>query len=239
MGLQQASISFGHVLMQGLINPFGTALIAGYTAAVKVDTFAVMPILSLGSALSTFAAQNVGAEDFGRVRQGYRTGCVMTLVICAALAVVSHPWAHVLDEPVCFCGGVSRPSGCQIVVMGAGMLAVTPLFYWVLGLIHVALNTMAGAGDTLFSMVAMIAMMLLRVVLAWGFLHLIGTDETGIWWAFVLSWVLTLLLTQIYYFSGAWKKKPLATLTLCGGTDCFHIGLPRVMKYSWENVRFV
>ena len=47
MGLQQASISFGHVLMQGLINPFGTALIVGYTAAVKVDTFAVMPILSL------------------------------------------------------------------------------------------------------------------------------------------------------------------------------------------------
>ena len=78
-----------------------------------------------------------------------------------------------------------------------------------LGLFHVALNTMAGAGDTLFSMVAMIAMMLLRVVLAWGFLHLVGTDETGIWWAFVLSWVLTLLLTQIYYFSGAWKKKAL------------------------------
>ncbi len=208
MGLQQASISFGHVLMQGLINPFGTALIAGYTAAVKVDTFAVMPILSLGSALSTFAAQNVGAEDFGRVRQGYRTGCVMTLVICAALAVVVTPgrmfWMSL------FVSAAEYPDqAAQIVVMGAGMLAVTPLFYWVLGLIHVALNTMAGAGDTLFSMVAMIAMMLLRVVLAWGFLHLIGTDETGIWWAFVLSWVLTLLLTQIYYFSGAWKKKAL------------------------------
>ena len=208
MGLQQASISFGHVLMQGLINPFGTALIAGYPAAVKVDTFAVMPILSLGSALSTFAAQNVGAEDFGRVRQGYRTGCVMTLVICAALAVVVTPgrmfWMSL------FVSAAEYPDqAAQIVVMGAGMLAVTPLFYWVLGLIHVALNTMAGAGDTLFSMVAMIAMMLRRVVLAWGFLHLIGTDETGIWWAFVLSWVLTLLLTQIYYFSGAWKKKAL------------------------------
>ena len=208
MGLQQASISFGHVLMQGLINPFGTALIAGYTAAVKVDTFAVMPILSLGSALSTFAAQNVGAEDFGRVRQGYRTGCVMTLVICAALAVVVTPgrmfWMSL------FVSAAEYPDqAAQIVVMGAGMLSVTPRFYWVLGLIHVALNTMAGAGDTLFSMVAMIAMMLLRVVLAWGFLHLVGTDETGIWWAFVLSWVLTLLLTQIYYFSGAWKKKAL------------------------------
>jgi len=132
----------------------------------------------------------------------------MTLVICAALAVVVTLgrmfWMSL------FVSAAEYPDqAAQIVVMGAGMLAVTPLFYWVLGLIHVALNTMAGAGDTLFSMVAMIAMMLLRVVLAWGFLHLIGTDETGIWWAFVLSWVLTLLLTQIYYFSGAWKKKAL------------------------------
>ena len=68
MGLQQASISFGHVLLQGIVNPFGTALIAGYAAASKVDLFAVMPIMALGSAMSTFAAQNAGAGDYGRVR---------------------------------------------------------------------------------------------------------------------------------------------------------------------------
>ena len=98
----------------------------------------------------------------------------------------------------------------DIILMGAGMLAVTPLFYWVLGLIHAALNTMAGAGDTVFSMIAMIAMMLLRVVIAWGFIHLASTDETGIWWAFVLSWIITLLFTQIHYFRGSWKKKALS-----------------------------
>ena len=56
---------------------------------------------------------------------------------------------------------------------------------------------------------AMIAMMLLRVVIAWGFIHLAGTDETGIWWAFVLSWIITLIFTEIHYFRGSWKKKAL------------------------------
>ena len=208
MGLQQASISFGHVLMQGLINPFGTGLIGGYAAAVKVDTFAVMPIISLGSAMSTFAAQNAGAGKFDRVRRGYRTGCLMTLVICVALAAVVTPgrmfWMSL------FVSEAEYPAqAAEIILMGAGMLAVTPLFYWVLGLIHAALNTMAGAGDTLFSMIAMIAMMLLRVVIAWGFIHLAGTDETGIWWAFVLSWIITLIFTEIHYFRGSWKKKAL------------------------------
>lgn len=208
MGLQQASISFGHVLMQGLINPFGTGLIGGYAAAVKVDTFAVMPIISLGSAMSTFAAQNAGAGNFERVRQGYRTGCLITVVICIALAAVVTPgrmfWMSL------FVSEAEYPAqAAEIILMGAGMLAVTPLFYWVLGLIHAALNTMAGAGDTVFSMIAMIAMMLLRVVIAWGFIHLASTDETGIWWAFVLSWIITLLFTQIHYFRGSWKKKAL------------------------------
>ena len=208
MGLQQASISFGHVLMQGLINPFGTGLIGGYAAAVKVDTFAVMPIISLGSAMSTFAAQNAGAGNFDRERQGYRTGCLITVVICIALAAVVTPgrmfWMGL------FVSEAEYPAqAAEIILMGAGMLAVTPLFYWVLGLIHAALNTMAGAGDTVFSMIAMIAMMLLRVVIAWGFIHLASTDETGIWWAFVLSWIITLLFTQIHYFRGSWKKKAL------------------------------
>lgn len=206
MGLQQASISFGHVLMQGIINPFGTTLIAGYTAATKVDMFAVMPIISLGSALSTFSAQNAGAGNYGRVRQGYHAGCLLTVVICIALTLLVTPlrifWMGL------FVSTDAYPAlAPEIISMGAGMLAVTPLFYWALGLIHAALNTMAGAGDTLFSMFAMIVMMLLRVVFAWCLIHLASMDQSGIWWAFVLSWLVTLALTEIHYFRGTWKKK--------------------------------
>ncbi len=209
MGLQQASISLGHVLMQAIVNPFGTALIAGFTAAAKVDMFAVMPIISLGAAMSTFAAQNAGAGNYDRVRQGLRTGCVLTLIICAGLAVIVSParlfWMGLfvsVEEYPALAG--------EIIVLGAGMLAVTPLFYWVLGLIHAAVNTMAGAGDTMFSMVSMVAMMLLRVAVAWLLIRFTGLSEWGIWWAFPLSWGVTLGLTWIHYLRGGWKKKGLA-----------------------------
>lgn len=208
MGLQQASISLGHVLLQWLVNPFGTALIAGYTAATKVDMFAVMPIIALGSAMSAFAAQNAGAGNYDRLKQGYHALCAMTLLVCAALAALVTPlrlfWMGLFvsptDDPIL--------TG-EIILMGAGMLAITPLFYWVLGLIHAALNTMAGAGDTLFSMIAMVLMMVLRVAFAWALLRWTAMDQTAIWWAFVLSWGVTLLLVQLYYRHGAWKKKAL------------------------------
>lgn len=208
MGLQQASISFGHVLLQGIVNPFGTALIAGYAAATKVDMFAVMPIIALGSAMSTFAAQNAGAGNYDRVKQGYHTGCIITLMICAVLALIVTPgrmfWMGL------FVSTAEYPElAGEIILMGAGMLAVTPLFYWVLGLIHAALNTMAGAGDTMFSMIAMIVMMLLRVVFAWALISFAAMDQTAIWWAFVLSWAVTLVFVQYHYFRGNWRKKGL------------------------------
>lgn len=210
MGLQQASISFGHVLMQAIVNPFGTALIAGYAAASKVDMFAVMPIISLGSAMSTFAAQNAGAGDYERVKQGYHTGCGLTFLVCAGLGVIVTAgktfWMGLFVSTAEY--PVLAP---EIIAMGAGMLAVTPLFYWVLGWIHAGLNTMAGAGDTMFSMKAMVGMMLLRVVIAWGLIRFAAMDQTGIWWAFVFSWILTLVYTQIHYFRGNWKKKAMKT----------------------------
>ena len=208
MGLQQASISLGHVLMQSIINPFGTALIAGYTAATKVDMFAVMPIIALGSALSTFSAQNAGAGRYDRVRAGYHTGVGMTVIICIGLALLVTPlrrfWMSL------FVSKAYEPElAAEVILLGAGMLAVTPPFYWVLGLIHAALNTMAGAGATMFSMVSMVAMMLLRVAIAWGLIHFAGMDQRGIWAAFVLSWIVTLCFVQVRYCSGSWMKKAL------------------------------
>lgn len=209
MGLQQASISIGHVLLQGIVNPFGSVLIAGYTAAAKVDMFAVMPIISLSSAMSTFAAQNSGAGDYDRVRKGCRTGCGIILVICFLLALVVTPlrtfWMSF------FVSAEEYPqAAAEIISLGAGMLAITPPFYWVLGLIHGLNNTIAGAGDTLYSMESMIGMMLLRVCFAWAFIHLGNMDQLGIWLSFPASWAVALTVTVLYYFSGRWRKRSVA-----------------------------
>ena len=91
--------------------------------------------------------------------------------------------------------------------MGMSMLAITPLFYWLLGLVHSTLNTMAGAGDTLFSMIAMVVMMLLRVALAWAFITFLHTDYVGIWWAFPISWAITLVFVLVHNFRGSWQQK--------------------------------
>ena len=206
MGLQQASISLGHVLLQGIVNPFGTALIDGYAAAAKVDMFAVMPIISVSSAMSTFSAQNSGAGQYDRVQRGCRVGCGIIVVICIVLAVLVTPFRE-------FWMGlfVSREDypeiADEIVRLGAGMLAITPLFYWILGLIHALCNTMAGAGDTLYSMVSMVGMMLLRVLFAWVLINAVGMNENGIWLSFPLSWTVALAVTVIYYRTGRWKKR--------------------------------
>lgn len=206
IGLQQASVSLGHVLMQRMINPFGTALIDGYTAAVKVDNFAVMPVLSVGAALSTFSAQNAGAGRYDRVRSGCRTGCVMILVICVGLGLLVTPLRQFWVSLFVSAEDYPQLAG-EIVRRGAGMLAVTPPFYWLLGLLHAGLNTMAGAGDTGYSMKAMIGMMAVRVAAAWWFLTAWQTDERGIWWSFPISWVVILAFTLYHYSQNTWQKK--------------------------------
>lgn len=206
MGLQQASISFGHILMQGIVNPFGTALIAGYTAASKVDMFAVMPIISLSSAVSAYSAQNAGAGDYDRVKQGHRVSCLIVIMVCVGLAFLVTPLREFWMSLFVSVKEYPLLAG-EIIQKGAGMLMVTPLFYWVLGLIHITLNTMAGAGDTMYSMKSMVAMMLLRVVFAWILIKATTLEEFAIWIAFPISWGITLVFTAIHYSSGKWKKK--------------------------------
>lgn len=209
MALQQSSISLGHLLMQGIINPFGTTVIAAYAAGVKVDMFSVMPLITLGSAASTFAAQNAGAGNMDRIRYGFRTTNYLAVGIglCLSVLVVTNReflmglFVSTEDYPVL---------APDIIATGMEMMSILPCFYVVLALIHSCLNTMAGAGDTTFSMFAMILMMALRIVLAWCFIHLGGMDEHGIWWAFPVSWVIVLAIVLIHYFRGSWKKKALA-----------------------------
>ncbi len=209
MALQQSSISLGHLLMQGLINPFGTTVIAAYAAGSKVDLFAVMPLIILGSAASTFAAQNAGAGQLDRIRAGYRTTNYLAVGIglCSSILVVSSRqflmglFVSVEDYPLL---------ASEIIAAGMEMMAILPCFYIVLALIHSCLNTMSGAGDTTFSMAAMVLMMGLRIVFAWVLIHLGHMDQNGIWWAFPVSWVIVLAVVLIHYFRGGWKKKALA-----------------------------
>ena len=148
----------------------------------------------------------MGAGKLERVRLGYRVNNAITVGVCVILSLVVVPFRQPLMS--LFVSAEEDPALTQAVIqMGMSMLAITPLFYWLLGLVHSTLNTMAGAGDTLFSMIAMVVMMLLRVALAWAFITFLHTDYVGIWWAFPISWAITLVFVLVHYFRGSWQQK--------------------------------
>lgn len=86
--LQQSFISVGNLCIQGLINSYGSAVIAGYSAAVKLNTFSLTSFTALGNGLSSFTAQNIGADKPGRVKQGFRSGIIMAMCVALPFAVL-------------------------------------------------------------------------------------------------------------------------------------------------------
>ena len=83
--VQQSIVSFGMVFVQSLVNSFGSVVLAGYTAATKIDSIAIMPMVNVGNAVSTFTAQNIGAKKPERIREGLRAGRLMAAGIAAVI----------------------------------------------------------------------------------------------------------------------------------------------------------
>ena len=83
--IQQSIVSIGLLLIQSVVNRFGSDFLAGYTAAIKIDNLVIVPMVNVGNAVSTFTAQNIGAGQFDRVKKGYRTGLIMAAAIGVAL----------------------------------------------------------------------------------------------------------------------------------------------------------
>lgn len=206
MALQQGSVSLGHLLLQGLINPFGTVVIGAFASASKIDLFTLMPTMGLSSALATFSAQNTGAGNLERIRRGFRVTSGMAIGISAVLGGLvwwNRAWLISL-----FVSAEDYPElAGDMILAGAEMLAILPCFYTLVVLINMCQSVISGAGDTTFSMLTSIGMMVLRIGFAWGFIHWFGMGRQGLWWSFPASWAVTLAVVLIYYFSGRWKAK--------------------------------
>lgn len=203
MGLQQSSISLGHVLMQGIVNTTSTATVsatavmAAYASATKIDLLAVMPMVNLASALSTYAAQCAGKGEMARIRTATRTVDGVTVALCVVLAVLFICFRTPLISV--FLDADESLIAAQAITAGTLFLLTTPPFYWVLGLVHNHLNAMAGTGDTVFYMAVMIGMMLLRVALAWVFVHPADMGYFGIWVSFPASWAIACAVVMVCY----------------------------------------
>ena len=195
--LQQSFISVGNMFIQGLVNGYGSSVIAGYSAAVKLNTFAITSFTTLSNGLSSFSAQNLGAGKIDRVRRGFWSGCLLAVCVVAPFTLV---YGLFTDAAVrLFLDTTSR----YALEIGSDFLRLVAPFYLVISVKLMADGILRGAGAMKSFMVATFTDLVLRVVLAFLLSARLGT--AGIWLSWPIGWTAAAVLSCAFYFAGRWK----------------------------------
>lgn len=195
-GLQNALFSIGMMVMQPLINQYGTVYIAGYNAAIKVDGFVFMPITALTTAITTYVGQNIGAKDFDRVKTGVRSTMIIVMGLCFILSIIVVPFRSQLMYLF-----TNNP---EVVARGnAYLIRVIPL-YFISTLQYMYIGMLRGAGETFIPTIAtLISLWLARVPAAYLLSRYFGADNMH--WCYSIGWIIGLCILMPYYYSGKWK----------------------------------
>lgn len=199
--LQQSFISVGNLFVQGLINSYGSTVVAGYSAGMKINTFAITSFTTLGNGVSSFTAQNMGARKMDRVSKGFRSGVIMVLSVAVPVFLLFFFGGRPIVELFMSEGG-ERAAG-----VGVEFLRITSPFYAVISLKLIADGILRGAGAMKAFMIATFSDLILRVILAFVLSGFWG--ETGIWLSWPVGWVIGTSLSVGFYLSGIWKKQNL------------------------------
>ena len=197
--LQQSFISVGNIVIQGVINTFGSSVMAGYSAAVKMNNLVITSFTTLGNGISNYTAQNIGAEKPERVRQGFGAGLKLVWLLCVPLVAL-----YLLAGGVLLRIFLDDTTGTAMQV-GIQFLRILSPFYFVVSAKLVSDGILRGAGMMKQFMVATFTDLVLRVVLAEVLSGPFGT--LGIWCAWPIGWTIAMVLSVIFYRRGAWNKK--------------------------------
>ena len=197
--LQQSFISVGNIVIQGVINTFGSSVMAGYSAAVKMNNLVITSFTTLGNGISNYTAQNIGAEKPERVRQGFGAGLKLVWLLCVPLVAL-----YLLAGGVLLRIFLDDTTGTAMQV-GIQFLRILSPFYFVVSAKLVSDGILRGAGMMKQFMVATFTDLVLRVVLAKVLSGPFGT--LGIWCAWPIGWTIAMVLSVIFYRHGAWNKK--------------------------------
>lgn len=197
---QQSFVSVGNVIIQYIINGCGDAVIAGYSAAVKVNSFALTCCMSFASGLSSFVAQNIGARKLDRIGAGLRAGAKYSIGLAVVFTAGYLLFASQLIE--LFVG----KTGPDVVAVGRQFLFVTVPFYVVVCVKFVCDSVLRGAGAMRPFMITTFSDLIIRVVLSIVLFRAMGGNELGIWLSWPIGWILGAGLSAFFYRSGVWRK---------------------------------
>lgn len=199
--LQQSFVSVGGVLIQGLVNGYGSSVIAGYGVAIQLNTFAVTVFNTSSNAVSNYTAQNMGNGSLGRVRQGFWSALKIVSLFAIPFVVIYTFFGK-------FMVGLFLNEPTEAAVnTGREFLVIVAPFYFAVMIKLVADGILRGAGAVRFFVISTFSDLLLRVVLAYVFSPIFGVR--GIWYSWPIGWVLSAILAVAFYAKGVWKPKEL------------------------------
>lgn len=197
--LQQSFISVGNIVIQGVINGFGSGVMAGYSAAVKLNNLVITSFTTLGNGISNYTAQNIGAQKFPRVRAGFWAGIKLVWLLSVPMFLgyfFAGRWLLYLfmDEPTSIA-----------IQNGVYFLKILSPFYFVISTKLVADGILRGSGMMKQFMIATFTDLILRVLLA-VLLSKTSLGSIGIWCAWPIGWSIATILSVNYYRIGPWNK---------------------------------
>ena len=195
--LQQSSISIGNIIIQGIINGFGSSVIAGYSAAIKLNNMVITSLTTLGNGISSYTAQNLGAKKPDRVRSGFRAGLRLVWLLCVLLSAL-----YLLAGKALVGVFLKSASGLAL-ESGVSFLRIVALFYFVVAAKLVSDGVLRGSGLMRQFMVATFTDLALRILFA--FILSPGMGYKGIWSAWPVGWIIGAGLS-IVFFASAQRK---------------------------------
>ena len=196
--LQQSFISVGNIIIQSVINGFGSSVIAGYSAAIKLNNLVITSFTTLGNGISNYTAQNIGAQKLGRVKEGFSAGRKMVWLLCIPVFLLYMFAGEILIRFF-----MDNPSQ-EALHTGITILRIFSPFYFVVSVKLVADGILRGAGMMKQFMIATFTDLILRVVLAFV---LSGTalGATGIWCAWPIGWTIAMIFS-IHFYNAKYKN---------------------------------
>ena len=200
--IQQSIVSVGMLLVQSVVNGFGSSVLAGYTGGMRLESICVVPMISMGNAVSTFTAQNIGAKKIERVKQGYRASYFIVgafaVVICAVLLLFKNPLILMFLE---------ENAGGEAFDTGVSYLSFIAYFFVFLGLKASTDGVLRGAGDVFVFTAANLVNLAIRVSFAFMMAPVLGVQ--AVWFAVPIGWTVNYVISGLRYLTGRWSRKKL------------------------------
>lgn len=202
--IQQSVMNLGILMVQGLVNSFGSTIMAAFAAAVKIDAFAYMPVQDFGNAFSTFIAQNYGAKKENRIRSGLKGAILLSAAFCIMVSTLVWIFARPLMELFVEAGET------EVVTEGIRYLHIEGAFYCGIGCLFLLYGLYRALGRPGMSVILTIISLGTRVALAYILSAIPAFGVIGIWWSVPIGWFLADMTGITYYMI---RRKKLLSFT--------------------------